>query len=110
VLVRRDLPQLFQPEPELLRIAAFRQTVFGDQFLRQVAARAFGKQRVFGAKFHAAGEACVRLAVLADAHVASGDAGHRASLVGQHLGRGKARVDFDAERLGLDREPAADVA
>ena len=52
----------------------------------------------------------LRLAVLADAHVAGGDAGHRAALVVQHLGGGKARIDFDAQRLGLGREPAADVA
>ena len=28
----------------------------------------------------------------------------------QHLGRGEARIDFDAERLRLGRQPAADIA
>ncbi len=49
-------------------------------------------------------------AVLGDAHVAGRDAAHRALVVVKHLGRGKARVDLDAERLGLARQPAADIA
>ena len=89
VLVRRDLPQLLQADAEFLRLAALGQPIFRDQLLRQVAARALGEQRVFRAQLHAAGEACVRLAVLADAHVAGGDAGHRAGLVGQHSAAAK---------------------
>ena len=50
------------------------------------------------------------LAVLADAHVAGGDALHRAVLVVEHLGGGEAGIDLDAQRLGLLAEPAADVA
>ena len=46
-------------------------------------------------------KAVLRLAILADAHVAGGDAGNRAVVVVKHFGRGKARIDFDAERLGL---------
>ena len=49
-------------------------------------------------------------AVLGDAHVAGGDALHRALVVVEHFGRGKARIDFDAERLGLARQPAAHIA
>ena len=49
-------------------------------------------------------------AVLGDAHVAGGDALHRALLGVEHLGGGKARIDLDAQRLGLRRQPAADVA
>ena len=40
------------------------------------------------------------VSVLADAHVAGGDAGNRAVLE-QHFGGGKARIDLDAERFGL---------
>ena len=49
-------------------------------------------------------------AVLGDAHVAGGDAAHRAFFIVQHFGRGEARIDLDAERLGLRRQPAADIA
>jgi hypothetical protein len=49
-------------------------------------------------------------AVLGDAHVAGRDAAHRALVVVQHFGRGEARIDFDTERLGLRRQPAADIA
>ncbi len=47
--------------------------------------------------------------VLADAHVAGGDAGD-GPILEQHLGGGKARIDLDAERLGLLRQIAAHVA
>ena len=50
------------------------------------------------------------LAVPGDAHVAGRDAAHRAVVVVEHFGRGKARIDFDAERLRLRRQPAADIA
>ena len=110
MLFRRDLPQLLQAEAELLRIAAFAEAELGDELLAEIAARAFGEQRVFGAQLHAAGEAVLGLAVLADAHVAGGDAGDRAVVVEQHFGRGKARIDLDAERFRLGGEPAADVA
>ena len=110
VLFRRDLPELLQADAEFLRLAVFGKTELRDQLLAEIAARAFGEQRVFRAQLHAAREAVFRLAVLADAHVAGGDAGNRAVLVVQDFGRGKARIDFNAERFGLGREPAADVA
>ena len=50
------------------------------------------------------------VAVLAHPHVAGRDAGDRAVGIEQHLGGGKARIDLDAERLRLAREPAAHVA
>ena len=49
-------------------------------------------------------------AVLGDAHVAGRDAAHRALFVVQHFGRSEARIDFDPERLGLARQPAAHIA
>ena len=50
------------------------------------------------------------LSVLLHPHVAGGDADHPAAFVIEHLGSGEARIDLDAERLGLLRQPAADVA
>ena len=63
----------------------------------------FGEQRVFAEQLHAAGEGILRLAVPSDAHVAGGDAAHRALFVVQNFGRGEARVNLDAERFGLLR-------
>ncbi len=100
MLVGRDLPQLFQPDAEFLRLAVLREPEAFDQHFGQAAARAFGEQRVFAAQFHAAGEAGFVMAVLADPHVAGGDAGDRIVLE-QDFRRGKARIDFDAERFRL---------
>src|SRR6185295_19810552 len=74
VLARRYLPELLQPEPEFLRLAALCKAILRDQHFRQAAARAFGEQRVLRPQLHAAGEIAARLAVLANAHVTGGDA------------------------------------
>ena len=77
MLVRRDLPELFEADAEFLRLAILREAETLDQHLGQAAAGAFGEQSVFAAQLHAAGEAGFAMAVLADAHVAGGDAGDR---------------------------------
>ena len=59
VLVRRDLPQLLQPDAEFLRLAIAGELERCDQRLGEDAARAFGEQRVLGAQLHAAGEDAV---------------------------------------------------
>ena len=105
-----DLPDFLQPDAEFRRLALGVERVFRDQLLAQAAARAFGEQRVLAEQFHAAREGILWLAVPADAHVAGRDAAHRAAVVVQHFGRGKARIDFDAERLRLRPQPAADIA
>src|SRR5580704_18706679 len=109
MLLRRDLPQFLQADAELLRLPVLRQRETLDQNLGQAAARAFGEQSVFAAQFHAAGEACIVVPVLADAHVASGDAGD-GTVLEQHFGGGKAGIDLDAERFGLFRQITAYVA
>src|SRR5271166_5458323 len=72
-ILRRNLPQLFQSDSVLLRLAVLRQPKARNQRLRKTAARAFGEQRIFGAQFHAARETGFLLPVLADAHVAGRD-------------------------------------
>ena len=109
VFVRGDLPEFFQADAEFLRLAVLRKPVARDQPFGETAARAFGEHGVFAAQLHAAGEARLVVSVLADAHVAGGNAGDRVVLE-QHFGGGKARIDFDAERFGLARQIAADVA
>ena len=77
------------------------------ELLGERAARALGDDGVLAAQLHAAREAVGRLAVLAQPHVAGGDADHGALVVGEHLGGGKARIDLDAELGRLLAEPAA---
>ena len=109
VLLRRDLPQLLQADAEFLRIPILPQAEALDQYLRKVAARAFGQQGVSGAQLHAAGEAgfCCPSLATPMSPVATPVT---APLLEQHLGRGKAGIDLDAERLRLPRQIAADIA
>ena len=72
---------------------------------------ALADQHVFAVQFHAALRSIgPGLPSLADAHVAGGDADDRALVIVEHFARGKARIDLDAQRLGLLGEPAADIA
>ena len=105
-----DLPQLLDADAELLRIDAVAQVELGHQLLGERAAHALGDQRVLGQEVHARRVVRLVLAVLADAHVAGADAAHRAVLVVEQLGAGKARIDLHAQRLGLLAEPAAEIA
>ena len=105
-----DLPDFLQPDAEFRRLALGVERVFRDQLLAQAAARAFGEQRVLAEQLHAAREGILGLAIPADAHVAGRNAAYCAAVVVQHFGRGKARIDFDAERLRLRPQPAADIA
>ncbi len=109
VLGRIDLPELLEADAELLRLAAFVELELADQFLRQRTAHAFREERVLAAQFHAGGIAVLVAAVLRHAHVAGDDAAHRAVLAVEHFRAREARIDFDAERLRLLREPAADI-
>ena len=96
MLVRGDLPQLFEAEAKFLRFAAFLQTEALLENLGEAAAGTLGEQRVLCAQLHAAGEAVLVMAVPGDAHVAGDDAGHRTARVEQHLAGGKTRIDFNA--------------
>src|SRR5690348_3382632 len=105
VLIRLDLPELLQPDAELLRLASVGKMETRDELLAEIAARAFREQCVLGAQFHAAGVRVLLLSALADAHVAGRNARDRVALE-QHLRRGEAGIDLDAERFRLLREPA----
>ncbi len=76
----------------------------------ETAARALGEQRVLRTQLHAAGEAILVMPVLGHAHVAGGDACHCAVPIEQHLGGGKARIDFNPQSFRFARKPAADIA
>ena len=78
--------------------------------LGEVAARALGEEGVAAVQLHAGLVVGLVGAVAGDAHVAGGDALHRAVLVEQHLRGGEAGEDLDPERLGLPGQPAAEIA
>src|SRR4051794_38374203 len=106
MFLRRNLPQLLEPDAELLRLAILGKTELRDQLLGERAARALGEQRVLGTQLHAARERVLVVAVFADAHVAGGDAGDFAARAVEHLGGRETWIDFNAKRLGLGGEPA----
>ena len=108
VLGRIDLPQLLDADAVGLRIDALAQLEALHQPLGQRAPATLGEDGLLGVQLHARRVVVGMLAVLADAHVAGGDALDRAVLVVQHLGRGEARIDLDAQLLGLGRQPAAE--
>src|SRR5262245_750523 len=110
MFIRRDLPELLEPDAVFLRFAILFKTKPFEQRLGEAAARAFGEQRVFCLQLHPARERSFPLALLADAHVAGGNTNDRAFLRVEHLGRRKAWKDLDTERLRLGGEPAADIA
>src|SRR4029078_10002213 len=89
-----DLPDFLQADAELRRLAFGVEREFRDQLLAQAAARAFGEQRVFAEQFHAAGVGILVAAVPGDAHVAGGDAAHRAGFVVDTLALDKTPSDF----------------
>ena len=107
---RIDLPELLDAEAEGLRADAVAQVEALEQLLGERAAHALREQGGPSMQLDARLVAGGPLAVLADAHVAGGDAADAAILGVQHLGRGEAREDLDAQRLGLLRQPAAHVA
>src|SRR3569832_460935 len=107
VLRRIDLPDFLEADAEFRRLALRIERELRDELLGETAPHAFGEQRVFATQLHAAGERSLVRAVLRDAHVAGRNAAYRALVVVEHFRSGKARIDFDAERLGLAGEPAA---
>ncbi len=109
-LRRLHLPQFLDADGVALRVLPRVEREARDQLPAEAAARTLGKDRVLAVQFHAELEALGRLAVLADTHVARGHALDRAVLGIEHLGRGKAGKDLDAERLGLGGEPLDHVA
>ncbi len=105
-----DFPQLLDADGVGLRIGVGAQVELFLDLLAQVAAAAFGEQGVLGQQFHARLVVGAGLAVAREAHVAGGDAAHRALVVVEYFGPGEAGIDLDAEGFGLGAKPAAELA
>src|SRR5690606_4967336 len=110
VVLRLHLPELLDADAEFLRLATGVEREALDELLGERTAHALADQRVLAEQRHAGLVVGPGFAVPADAHVTRGDADHGAGLVIEHLGRGKARIDLDPERLGPGGKPAADIA
>ena len=110
VLGRVDLPQLLDAQRIGLRVFSLVELEFRNELAPQVAARAFGKHRVLAEQFHAELKVLCRLAVLAHTQVAGGHAPYRALVGVEHLGGGKAGEYLHAQRFGVCRQPAREVA
>ena len=106
VFLRRQLPQLFQADAELLRIAPVAEPEVFQKLLGQRAARTFRKQRVLAAQLHAAREAVLGLPVAPNAHIAGGDTDDGAVLVPERLDSRETRIDLDTQFCSLFAQPA----
>ena len=109
-LVRGDLPQFLDADGVGLRVLAFGQPKALKQLPAELAARAFRENRVAAGQLHAELEGILRLAVLADPHVAGRDAAHRAVFAVEDFCGCESRKDLDPERLGLFGEPFHHIA
>src|SRR6185437_12135632 len=107
---RIDLPQLLDADAVGLRVGGGTQIEALDQCLGQRAAAALSEEGLLADQLDAGLEGVGRLAVLADAHAAGSNALDAPFFVVEHLGTGEARIDLDAERLRLLRQPAAEIA
>ena len=109
VLFGLHLPELLQADAVHLRISALAQAVSRFQVLAEVAAAAFGKERVFAVQLHPGLVGIGLLAFAVDAEIAGGDPLDHIAVV-EHFCGGEAGKDFHAQRFGLAREPTAYVA
>ena len=110
MLVRRDLPQLFQADAILLVIAFLIECKPRNELFRERAARPFTEQDIFPDELHAAHIGVLLPATARNAHIAGRHATHRAVIVVKDFACREAGINLDTERLGLLGQPAAEVS
>ena len=91
-------------------VAVLVELEFGNQLAPQVAARAFGKNRVFAVQFHAELEVAAGLAVLADTEVAGSHTLDGAVIVVKHFCSRKTGEYLNAGGFRLLGQPAHHIA
>ena len=110
VLFGINLPQLFHPQPEFLRLMPGTKVVSFDDLLGQRPPDPFGQKDIFAQQlqpgfifrpFGAIGQA---------AKLARHDAAHRPVIAMNQRRTGHAGEYFHPQSLGLNRQPAADIA
>ena len=106
-----DIPDFLDADTVVLRIRIGIQVVLLDQLLADVTTAAFGEQSVLATQFHAGGvKAFLRVAFAVNTQVTGENAFYYAILIDQRFLGGKARIDFNAQVLGLLSQPAAQIA
>jgi hypothetical protein len=105
-----QLPQLLEADAVGLGIAVLVERVFRDELFAQRTAAALGEDRRLRDDVDALRVTGLVRTVLRHAHVADAHTAHGTGVIEQRLGCGKARVDLDAECLGLRRQPRAQRA
>src|SRR3569623_1135384 len=109
MILRLDIPQFLDAEAIDLRLAIGPEIEAIYQLARQMPARAFGEEGVFGVELEPRLVIGLVAPVLRDAHVASRDTLRRAVVGVEDLGGCEARENLYAEFLGLPRQPAAHI-
>src|SRR5262249_19143163 len=104
-----DLPEFFDADAELLRIAPFAELEALDQHFREAAAYALCDERVFAEDVDARRITVLVVTVFRDTHIARRDPSHGALLIVEHFCGRESGIDLDAEGLGLLREPPANI-
>ena len=104
-----NLPQLFDPDAVLLRLAVLGQVEFVDQHLGQRPAHAFADKDIFAVQFHTGLIVGFLDAILADADDPDDHALDRAILAEDQIGGGKTGIDLNAKLFGLGGEPAGNI-
>ena len=104
-------PDFLQAEPVVLRVPALAQAEALLELAPEVAAAAFGEQRVLGTQFHARSkEAFLWIAFTVNAQIAGHDTAHYTAFVDQGFLSGEAGINLYAKVLGLLGQPAAQIA
>ena len=106
----RNLPDFLDPDAVFLRLLARGEVELGDDLLGERAARSLGDEDVAAAQFQPRLVIGLGLAVPPDAKDPGDNAGDPSILAPDHLGSRHARIDLDPERLGLARQPAAEIS
>ena len=110
LIIRRNIPKLFQTNAVYLRLDICIQSKFGFNLFGKMPARTLGKNRIFGMEFHAGLVIPSMAAIVAHPHVAGSDTFYRAIVVVKHFSSGKSRKDFDAQIFRLTAQPATQIA
>ena len=107
---RFHVPQFLDADAVGLRLGAVPEVITGHDLGAQRSANPFGEEGVFGVQLDPRLVVGAGSARLVQAHVAGGDSLDGPAGVVKNLGGGEAGIDFDAQVLGLGRQPAAEVA
>ena len=107
---RVHFPKFLDAKAEGLRHGVGIKVEPGHQFLGKRSAATLSEQGLARPQLDPGLVVCCGRAVLAEAQISGRHPGHRAVFTEQHFGGGEAGIDLDPQRLGLTRQPTAEIA